>query len=303
MSNGLSSSTRRLIKGAAVLMPDEWYLTLSHRRSIGRFPQMKRPTTFNEIILTRCLRPDPRWTTLTDKLSVRQYVMERIGEQYLIPLLAAPDVFTKEVFDSLPSSFVMKASHGSGFVEVVRDKSKRSFEELRRLADRWLRVNYYRVGRERHYRGIPPRILFEALLLDRSGNVPADYEMNMFGYAPHGPVIYTGVVSSRFDGRGKPLADMYDAEWNRLDVARGTYGRSERGVARPSNWDELSRIAIRLAEGLGYVRVDLYVLDEQIFFGELTFTPGGGTMPYIPDHCDYEWGRILKGANYCAAPV
>jgi hypothetical protein len=56
-----------------------------------------------------------------------------------------------------------------------------------------------------------------------------------------------------------------------------------------------------LAEGLGYVRVDLYTLDEKIFFGELTFTPGGGTMPYTPDHFDYEWGSILKNANYSRA--
>jgi hypothetical protein len=59
---------------------------------------------------------------------------------------------------------------------------------------------------------------------------------------------------------------------------------------------------MRLAEGLGYVRVDLYAPDEQIFFGELTFTPGGGTMPYTPDQRDYEWGQILKDANYSATP-
>jgi TupA-like ATPgrasp len=298
MNNLFSSSTRRLLKGAASLMPDELYLALSHRRRIGRFPHMKRPATFNEMILMRCLHPDPRWSTLTDKLRVREYVRERIGEQHLIPLLAAPDVFTKEVFDSLPSSFVMKASHGSGFVEMVWDKSRTSFEELRRLADRWLSIDYYRVARERHYKGIQPRIFFETLLLDRSGTVPSDYKMHIFGYGPDGPVIYTGIISDRFS---KPRADIYDARWNRLDLAWGNYARSERAVARPSNWEELSRIAMLLADGLGYVRVDLYAPDEQIFFGELTFTPGGGTMPYTPDRCDYEWGRIMKDANYSVA--
>jgi hypothetical protein len=134
MNNLFFRSTRRVLKGAASLMPDDLYLAFSHRRRIGRFPNMKRPKAFNEMILMRCLQPDPRWSSLADKLRVREYVRERIGEKYLIPLLAAPDVFTKDVFDSLPSSFVMKANHGSNFVEVVWDKSKRSFEELRRIA-------------------------------------------------------------------------------------------------------------------------------------------------------------------------
>ena len=295
MNNFFFRGTRRVLKGAALLMPDNWYLAFSHRRRIGRFPNLKRPSAFNEMILMRCLNPDPRWSSLADKLSVREYVKERIGEQYLIPLIAAPGAFTKQVFDSLPASFVMKANHGSNFVEVVWDKSKTSFEELRRIAGRWLSIDYYRVAREQHYKGIQPRIFFETLLRDQSGTVPADYKMHMFGHDPDGPVIYTGIISDRF---GKPRADIYDARWNKLELAWGDYARSECALPRPSNWEELKRVAMRLADGLGYVRVDLYVCDQQIFFGELTFTPGGGTMPYTPDHCDYEWGGILKNANY-----
>jgi hypothetical protein len=295
MNNLFFRSTRRVLKGAASLMPDDLYLAFSHRRRIGRFPNMKRPKAFNEMILMRCLQPDPRWSSLADKLRVREYVRERIGEKYLIPLLAAPDVFTKDVFDSLPSSFVMKANHGSNFVEVVWDKSKRSFEELRRIAGRWLSIDYYRVAREQHYKGIQPRIFFETLLLDQAGTVPSDYKMHMFGRGPDGPVIYTGIISDRF---GTPRADVYDARWNRLDLAWGDYARSERAVPRPSNWEELSSVAMALADGLGYVRVDFYSCDDQIFFGELTFTPGGGTMPYTPDRWDYDWGRILQNANY-----
>jgi hypothetical protein len=295
MNNRFLGGTRRMLKGAALLMPDDLYLAFSHRRRIGRFPDMKRPKAFNEMILMRCLQPDPRWRRLADKLSVREYVRERVGEKYLVPLLATPDALTRDVFDALPSAFVMKANHGSNFVEVVRDKSNRTYEELRRIADRWLSIDYYRVAREQHYKGIQPRLFFETLLLDRTGTVPSDYKMHMFGRDREGPVIYTGIISDRF---GTPRADIYDARWNRLDLTWGNYARSERAVPRPSNWDELSRVAMALADGLGYVRVDLYSCDGQIFFGELTFTPGGGTMPYTPDRCDYEWGRILQNANY-----
>ncbi|RDU99599.1 ATP-grasp fold amidoligase family protein [Trinickia dinghuensis] len=289
---------KQSLKSGASMLPDKLYLALSHRRRIGRFPRFRNPIAFNEMILSRCLRPDPRWRDLTDKLSVRDYVRDRIGEPHLIPLLAAPDVFTKEIFDRLPPSFVMKANHGSGFVEVVWDKSKRSFHELRHMAEKWLEIDYYRVSRERHYRGIEPRIFFEKLLLDHSGIVPSDFKMHVFGHGPNGPVIYTGIISDRF---GTARADVYDAQWNRLGLAWGSYQRSERAVPRPSNWDELTAIAMRLADGLGYVRVDLYAPDNEIYFGELTFTPGGGTMPYTPDHFDFEWGRILRDARYTSA--
>lgn len=297
MDNSASSITKRVFRWGTSLFPDALYLALSHRRRIGRFPRIKDPTTFNEMILARCLRPDPRWRNLADKLSVRAYVRDRVGDKYLIPLIAAPDVFTREIFDFLPSSFVMKASHGSGFVEVVRDKSRTSFEALRRRAEEWLGVDYYRVARERHYRGIRPRIFFEKLLLDRAGKVPADLKMHVFGRGPDGPVIYTGIIADRF---GDARADVYDAHWNKLELAWGSYPRSECALPRPSNWETLTRIAMQLAEGLGYVRVDLYAPDDEVYFGELTFTPGGGTMPYTPDRCDYEWGRVLKQANYPA---
>ncbi|WP_233217242.1 ATP-grasp fold amidoligase family protein [Trinickia dabaoshanensis] len=290
-----SAIAKRMVRWGMSLFPDEFYLALSHRRRIGRFPRIKNPATFNELMLARCLRPDPRWKDLSDKLNVRAYVRNRIGEKYLIPLIAAPDVFTRAIFDLLPSSFVMKASHGSGFVEVVWDKSRTSFDALQRRANEWLGIDYYRIGRERHYRGIRPRIFFEKLLLDSAGKVPADLKMHVFGRGPDGPVIYTGVIADRF---GDARADIYDAHWNRLDLAWGSYARSKCASPRPSNWEELTNIAMRLADGLGYVRVDLYAPDDQVYFGELTFTPGGGTMPYTPDRCDYEWGRILKEATY-----
>lgn len=295
-----SRTANRILHWMASLAPDPVFLAISHRRRIGRFPSIKHPTTFNEMMLERCLNPDPRWRELADKLSVRAYVRQRVGERHLIPLLAAPEVFTPAVFDALPSSFVMKASHGSGFVEVVQDKSQHTFETLKRLADKWLNIDYYRVGRERHYHGIKPRLFFEKLLADREGRVPADYKMHVFGQGPDGPVIYTGIISDRF---GHARADIYDAQWNRLDLAWGTYSRSEQAAPRPPNWDELTRIAMRLADGLGYVRVDLYAPDNDVYFGELTFTPGGGTMPYVPDRFDFEWGRILREARYSLAPT
>jgi hypothetical protein len=291
VKNGGAAIGTRLLHGVKHFLPDYVFLLLSHRRRVGRLPHLKRPTTFNEIILNRCLNPDPAWSTLADKLAVREYVKSKVGEQYLVPLIAVPDVFTQEVFDALPASFVMKANHGCAFVKVVWDKSKVSFEELRGLADEWLSTNFYFASRERHYRTIEPRIYFEELLLDRSGKVPADFKINIFQRVDGDPVVITGVVSDRF---GSPRHDFYDTQWNRMDIVVGDYPLSAVPAPRLPNWDEVISIAMRLVEGLGYVRVDLYVFDKGIFFGELTFTPGAGVSPLSPERYDYEWGKLIN---------
>ncbi|WP_233217238.1 ATP-grasp fold amidoligase family protein [Trinickia dabaoshanensis] len=272
-------------------VPDEMFLRLSHRRHVGRYPNLAEPKTFNEFILHRCLHPDPLWSVLADKLAVREFVKQRIGEEHLIPLIAVPEVFTEEVFDSLPNAFVMKTNHGCAFVKIVEDKRRTSFKELDRLARRWLAQDYYRSARERHYRAIKPRLYFEQLLVDRAGNIPADLKMNMFGRDHSGPLIYSGIVSDRF---GTPHGDVFDVHWNHLDLAVGHYARSKTPPPKPPHWDEIVRLATRLVDGLGYVRLDLYVPDGEIYFGELTFTPGAGVFPFHPDRYDYEWGQLFK---------
>ncbi|CAD6555359.1 hypothetical protein LMG28140_05670 [Paraburkholderia metrosideri] len=281
----------RVLHGVKYFLPDSAFLFLSHRRRVGRFPNLVKPATFNEIILDRCLHPDPLWSVLADKLAVREYVRTKIGEKHLIPLLAVPDVFTQDVFDALPDAFVMKANHGCGFVKVVRSKADVSFVELQQLADEWLRTDFYIASRERHYRSIKPKIYFEKLLTDRSGKVPADYKINIFDRVQGEPVVYTGVVSDRF---GDPRHDFYDTQWNRLDIAAAGYPCSEDPAPRPANWQEVLNVAALLSEGLGYVRVDLYAYDDGIFFGELTFTPGAGVTRFSRDSFDYEWGQLIR---------
>ncbi|WP_240324627.1 ATP-grasp fold amidoligase family protein [Trinickia diaoshuihuensis] len=287
----LNKGMRGAWRAAKRLLPDELFLRLSHRRHVGRFPSLAAPQTFNEFILQRCLHPEPQWSVLADKLAVREFVKQRIGEEYLIPLIAVPEVFTEELFASLPNSFVMKTNHGCAFVKIVEDKRRTSFEELNRLAQAWLAQDFYLSSRERHYRPIKPKLYFEQLLLDRAGNIPADLKMNMFGRDHTGPIIYAGIVSDRF---GTPHGDVFDVNWNHLDLAVGHYPRSKVPPPKPPHWDEIVRLATRLADGLGYVRVDLYVPDGKVYFGELTFTPGAGVFPFHPDRYDYEWGQLFK---------
>jgi hypothetical protein len=286
-----SSVSKALFRTARKMLPDGLLLRLLHLRRVGRWPNVTQPATFNEIILRRCLFPDPRWTALTDKLLVRDYVRSKIGEAHLIPLIATPDIFTREIFESLPNAFVMKANHGCGFVKVVWNKAETSFQELKRIADEWLATDFYRATRERHYQAIERRVYFEELLSDGHGRVPADLKLNIFGHDADGPLVYTGVITDRF---GAPRHDFYDPHWQRLDIVLGHYACSAQPSPRPHNWDKVVDIATRLADGLGYVRVDLYVVGESIYFGELTFTPGAGLTKITPAHYDLDWGRLIR---------
>lgn len=291
-----SESVGKRIKAAAKsVLPDSVFVSLLHHKYIGRYPNLIRPLAFNEKILRRSLRPDPRYVRLTDKLTVREYIADKIGEKHLIPLIAAPETFTKAVFDSLPNSFVMKANHGSSFVKVVRDKSETTFEELRQLGDQWLNTDFYTIVRERHYRAIQPRIFFESLLLDQSGQIPADFKIHCFGGHRGNPTMYLLVISDRFgdDTHG----DVYDADWNRLDIAIGYYKPSQAPAPRPENLEAVLDVARVLCEDFDYVRVDLYAPDNLVFFGELTFTPGAGVLPFTPDAVDYEWGKLLSATH------
>lgn len=272
-------------------LPDYAMARLQFRREIGRWPNLRHPTEYSESILLRCLQPDMRWAALTDKLTVREYVREKIGEEHLIPLIAVPEKLTRDVFDRLPRSFVMKANHGCAFVKIVHDKSTTSFEELHALAGKWLSIDYYRLSRERHYHLIEPKLYFERLLVDGSGKIPSDLKIHVFGGRPRGPCLQTMVISDRFgDARG----DLYDEHWRRMNVTFGPYRPSDEPIARPAQWSEIERIAKRLAEDFDYVRVDLYSTGNEVFFGELTFTPGAGRMRFTPDSHEQYWGRMLR---------
>jgi hypothetical protein len=284
----ISKTTQNLLKG---LLPDAIFLSLSHRQKVGRFPRLRHPVTFNEKILQRCLYPDPRYADLTDKLLVRDFIKRTIGEEHLIPLLASPETFTEADFAALPSSFAMKANHGSGFVKIVHDKTQTSFEELRALGESWLKTDFYDVARERHYRDIKPKLFFEALLIESDGNVPPDFKIHCFNQPSGAHQAYILHISDRF--KAHPRGDFYDEEWNQLAVRIGHYPCSTVPTPRPAHLDAILACARSLSAPFDYVRVDLYAPGDRIYFGELTFTPGAGVYPLYPESIDYEWGRML----------
>lgn len=271
-------------KAPSLLLPDRLAVALAFRRNHGRFPS-RPPHTFNERISARMASGEvERYTVHSDKLAVRALVLGKIGAQHLIPLYAHAERLDRDLWERLPPSFMVKPNHGSGWTHLVRDKDDEDFEALVRKTDGWLRKNYYYTYRERQYRAIEPALLFEKLIDDGSGRAEglADYKIFCF----HGRALMVKVIT-RIPTKRRIL---YDRDWNKLGVRYNITNHGD--IERPALLEELLSVAERLAEGIDFVRIDLYSTPDGVFFGEYTLTPLTGSDPFDPPEFDGFLGTL-----------
>ncbi len=274
-----------LRKLASLVVPDRLFANLVYRRHHGRWPRTP-PLRFTERLAARMGSPDmERYQVYCDKIAVRDVVAQRIGEKYLVPNYETSDRLTRDIWDRLPASFVMKPNHGSGWHRIVRDKAAEDFDALVALGDGWLAENFYHVRRERQYRYIPPRLIFQKALSWSGEKRLVDFKFHCF----HGKIGFIHVVIR------EPYKQrlLYDAEWNRLAV-RYT-DPNDWDIPEPENLEEMRSVVERLASGFEYVRTDLFSVPDGIFFGELTFTPNVGTNGFDPPEFDDFLGRLWSG--------
>lgn len=277
---------------ASWVLPDRAYAKFAFRQNHGRFPS-NPPRTFNErlsgLIGSRQLE---QLAPFADKLAVRNYVAQKAGAQYLVPLLAHADRLTRDLWDRLPDSFMLKPNHASGWSHLVRNKQEEDFDTLAARTDNWLARNYYYIYRENQYRPIAPALMFEEDLTQGPGQPEPDASDSHGGLVDykvlcfHGkPLLILAVIW------GPPRQRLYyDFDWNKLDVRQVLSNESD--LPRPAGLDEMYRVAETLAKGFDFVRVDLFSVPRGIFFGELTFTPLAATDPFEPPAFDAFLGDL-----------
>ena len=276
-----------LVKQAAKYLPDMLYHQIKYTRVFKKWPNVIQPKTFSEKIIVRNFKPKSIYTELADKLKVREYIATTIGTKYLIKLYAAGSVLTRPTFNQLPNSFVIKANHGSGFNRIVYDKNSTDFEELSLLTRQWTSTNYYKSSREKHYKAIPPYIMMEQLLLNK-GKVPNDIKFHCFNRQGEMHIF----IQVDYDRFGAHRRDIFDTQWNRTSIRLGLPNNPE-PMAAPENLDEMLLLAKRIAAQFSYLRVDFYEAEGRIYFGELTFTPGGGLCKMYPQEVQRQWGDFF----------
>ena len=229
----------------------------------------------------------PLKTKLADKYLVREYVSEKIGEKYLVPLLGVWDEFDEIDFNSLPNQFALKANHGSHMNIIVKDKKTFSREMAKKKFDYWMTMNYAFMGTfEMQYRDIPKKIIGEKYIEQSNGNL-YDYKFDCY----NGAAKFCCIIGDRSTCGGYQA--FIDLDYKKLNFTDKTYPIYEELPPKPENWDEMVRIANILSEGFAFVRVDLYSVQGKIYFGELTFSPANGLQRWEPKSLDKELGDLI----------
>lgn len=259
------------------------------KRSTGVNIDLDNPKTFNEKIQWMKLYDStPIKTRLADKFLVRDWVKEKIGEKYLIPLLGVYDSFDDIDFNALPDKFVIKCNHGCGYNIIVKDKSQLDITNAKQKINKWMHENFaFKVGCELHYRDIEPKIIIEQYIENDGGDL-YDYKFWCFG----GKVKYIQFLSER-NTNGLKMA-FYDRNWKKQDFVY-SYPLDIKDMQKPANLDEMIELAEKLAADFPHVRVDFYRLnDGTIIFGEMTFTSASGSCKWNKSDINRKFGDMIK---------
>lgn len=258
--------------------------------------RMKRPLDLNnpqtlteKLQWLKILDATPIKSRLADKYLVRRWVADKIGEQYLIPLLGAWDNFDDIDFDELPDQFVLKCNHGCSFNIIVRDKKTFDKQNAREKINAWLATDFAALFFELHYTYINRKILAEKFM--HNGDLPdlIDYKF----VCVNGKIIYCQYLTDRST---ELKLNYFDENWQPTTVERNDHPRSDHPekIPRPKNFKLMKKLAATLAEGFAFVRVDFYEIDGKVYFGEMTFTPGAGNFYYKSAGTDEYLGDLLK---------
>ncbi len=276
------------IKYLLWFLPDKFYLKLYYRLIFKRKLDLNNPITYNEKLQwLKLYDRKEEYVKLVDKYEVREYIKEKIGEEYLVPIYGVWDKFDDIDFDKLPNKFVLKCTHDSGGVVICKDKNNFDFKGAKEKIVSCLKKNYFYIGREWPYKKVKPRIIAEKYLESVDGDI-RDYKFMCFNQK----VKCSFVCSGRNDEKGLAV-DFFDLNWNKMDLKR-KYRNSDTSIEKPKNYDKMIELAEILSINIPFVRVDFYEINNRIFFGELTLYPGCGFEKFTPETWDYKFGEWLK---------
>ena len=277
--------------------PDSIWLQTLYRLKLHKKLNLKNPQSFTEKLNWLKIHDhNPLYTILVDKYEVKKYMKKVLGEGMVIPSYGVWHHFDDIDFDKLPDQFVLKCTHDSGRFCIRRDKSSFDKEKAKEKLEKSLEHNFYWWTREWPYKNVKPRILAEKYMEDAKNEVLTDYKFFCFNGEPR--MMY---LSN--DASSHPHTDFFDMEWNHLPF-RMKDPNAEILPPKPLLFDEMKNIAKKLSSGIPHVRVDLYVINGQIYFGEMTFFHNSGIFSVTPEEWDYkigEWLELPSGSHTCVS--
>ena len=276
---------KRLVLWFSMLLPDRIFLKLRYRMRTGKQLNLKAPKTFNEKVQWLKLydRKDI-YTTMVDKFEAKRYVANIIGEKFIVPTLGIFDNFDDIDFDKLPKQFVIKCTHDSGGLVIVKNKEGLDIQSARKKINKCLKTNYYYYGREWPYKNVKPRIIIEKYMEDKNTKSMRDCKFFCFNGKPEIMYLSEGLEDHKTAGMS-----FYDMNFKITDCKRSDYRTLSYIPEKPKNFEKMKKFSSVLSKGIPHLRVDWYEINGKLYFGELTFTTCGGMVPFT----DEKWNKKL----------
>lgn len=275
--------------GVLKLLSDKCFIKFQYRALMGERLDLVMPLTYNQKLnWLKLYNRNPLYTILVDKYEVKKWVSQRLGgEDIIIPTISVYNSIEEINVKALPNQFVLKATHSGDSMGVVVCKDKSLFNEREALTQlkKSLKMNYYKLGREWPYKNVPRRIIAEKYMEDEYGEL-RDYKFFCF----NGDVKALFVATNRSTGR--VCFDYFDSNFNHLNLKQ-SHPNYNGIIDKPKNYERMVEIATKLSKGIPHVRVDLYNVNGEIYFGEMTFFHYGGLIPFHPSEWDYTFGSWI----------
>ena len=269
---------------------DEGFIRKKFKKNVGRELDLKTPVKFNDKLQWLKLHwHDPLAAKCSDKFAVRKFVKDRIGKEYLNELYGVYESVNDINFNYLPKQFVLKATHGSSFNIICKNKDKIKWEKEKQKMNRWLKTNFFWHTREWVYKDIDPKIICEKYLKDKNNKPPDDYKIFCFNGEPK-------LIQVDFNKFSNPRRNYYeyDSGWQFIDAEVEFSNNPGVKISELKNLDKMLELSKILSDGFPHVRVDFYNIDGKIIFGELTFFHGSGIRSSRPESLKIKMGNWLK---------
>lgn len=273
-------------------IPDEKYLNKLHKYFYGKEMDFANPKTFTEKLQwLKVNHHDPLLTKMVDKYEVKKYVSDKIGKEHVIPCIGVWDKAEDIDYDKLPDSFVLKVTHDSGGIRIIRNKKDCDINAINEWLNGRLKRNFYYAGREWQYKNVHPRIIAEPYVDSLGKSNSVEYKITCIGGKVEFVTVCKGIAHSRLDYR---FNDFYDRNLKKLDMVTNYYANSKEDNEMPKCINEMIEAAEVLSKDFPTVRVDFYVNNDDFIFGEMTFYTWDGFFKFTPEEWNEKLGAKLS---------
>lgn len=274
-----------------VLSLDKLFLKIQYNYFMGEKLNLKDPKKFTEKLQwLKLYDRNPAYTNMADKCEVKKYVAEMIGAEYVIPLFGVWERFDDIDFDKLPNQFILKCTHDSGGFVICEDKTKFDIKKAKQKLEETFTKNYFWQNREFVYRDIKPRIIAEQYIPSLGKKDSVEYKITVINGEVKVITVCGGIPHAAFELRSN---DNFSKDWTRQDWY-AFYKPQGGTITRPKEMDLMVELSEKLAKDIPQVRVDWYIVDGHVYFGEMTFYTWSGFIKFTPEEWNQEMGAWLK---------